>query len=32
MIAQRLLADWKNLAPLYTTPPAKREDRHLEFG
>jgi hypothetical protein len=31
MIAQRMLADWKYVAPLYTSPPANREERHLEF-
>jgi hypothetical protein len=30
-IAQRMLAEWKNVAPLYTPPPSRREERHVEL-
>jgi HEAT repeat protein len=31
VIAQRMLAEWKNVAPLYNPPGARREERHIEF-
>lgn len=31
VIAQRLLSEWKNVAPLYASPSTKREERHLEI-